>query len=44
MAVSFQMQNKHIQEADVDTLYHFGFGTDVLDIPAVFGDTKVSSF
>ena len=34
--------NKYFDIKDTaDFLYHFGFGVDTLDIPAVFGDTKV---
>lgn len=36
--------NKYFDIKDKrDFLYHFGFGVDTLDIPAVFGDTKVGS-
>lgn len=37
----FKLGNKYLENAE-DFFYHFGFGITTLDIPAIFGDTKVS--
>ncbi|KAJ8708670.1 hypothetical protein PYW08_010052 [Mythimna loreyi] len=37
---SIQLPNKHLQDLDVDILYHLGLDTHNHDLPAMFGDIK----
>ncbi|KAJ8708327.1 hypothetical protein PYW07_010452 [Mythimna separata] len=37
---SIKLPNKHLQELDVDILYHLGLDTHNHDLPAMFGDVK----
>lgn len=39
---AFGLRNKYLENVDDDFLYHFGFGLKTVDIPKIFGDTKVS--
>ncbi|VDK58414.1 unnamed protein product [Cylicostephanus goldi] len=37
----FGLRNKYLEDVNDDFLYHFGIGIKTVDIPKVFGDTKV---
>lgn len=37
---TIKLPNKHLQNLDVDILYHLGFDTHNYDLPALFGDVR----
>ncbi|VDM71115.1 unnamed protein product [Strongylus vulgaris] len=37
----FGLRNKLLENVEDDFLYHFGIGLKTVDIPKIFGDTKV---